>query len=118
MSAFPSRLIELKGTMSVNRFARFLGVHQQTLNNYVLGRAPSVDFIITVCQKCGVSADWLLGLTASRDGPGIPLHAVNSAVAINGNATNNHNGCQVCPFVKAAEQVGLKRKRSTNNHKE
>ena len=49
--------------MNVSEFARFLGMNQKSLDNYVKGQCkPSVELVVTVCIKCDVSADWLLGL--------------------------------------------------------
>jgi len=57
-------LKELQGSMNVSEFARFLGVNQKTLDNYIKGiRKPTVDFVLHVCTKCGISCDRLLGLT-------------------------------------------------------
>ena len=42
-------------------------MQQSTLDLYLKGkRKPSVEFVYCVCRRCGVSADWLLGL--SEDG--------------------------------------------------
>ena len=52
--------------MNVSEFARFLGMKQQTLDNYIKGRIPSVEFVVRLCSKCCVSADWLLGLESDN----------------------------------------------------
>ena len=53
--------------MSVSSFARFLGLNQQTVYYYLNGdRKMSLDFVYTICEKCGVSADWLLGFSDER----------------------------------------------------
>lgn len=42
---------------------------QKTVDTYINGqRKPSVEFIMRVCSKCHVSADWLLGLSDDRGG--------------------------------------------------
>lgn len=42
---------------------------QKTVDTYINGqRKPSVEFIMRVCSKCHVSADWLLGLSEDRGG--------------------------------------------------
>lgn len=65
---FISRLKELRGSMSTSAFARVLDMPQTTLNSYFQGiRKPSVELVERICVKCGVSADWLLGLTEARD---------------------------------------------------
>lgn len=63
-----SRLRELQGDNSVSAFARYLEMPQKTVDTYIKGeRKPSAEFILRVCAKCDVSADWLLGLSDSRD---------------------------------------------------
>lgn len=65
---FIRHLKELQGDLSVTAFAKMLEMPQNTLDCYIKERRkPSVDFILRICSKCGVSADWLLGLTEARD---------------------------------------------------
>ena len=62
------RAKELMGPMSVKQFALKLGMTQQTVDLYIKGaRKPSVEFIYNICCSFNVSADWLLGLSQSRD---------------------------------------------------
>ena len=64
---FLARLNECRKGMSVSAFARHLGLNQKTVDLYIKGeRKPSAELIIAVCSKCGVSADWLLGLSDDR----------------------------------------------------
>ena len=43
-------------------------MQQKTVDLYLKGeRKPSVEFIKSICTRFGVSADWLLGLSQSRD---------------------------------------------------
>ena len=66
MKNFLERLSKYKGSMSVSAFARHLGMNQKTLDLYMKGeRKPSVDLVISVCSKCGCSADELLGLATN-----------------------------------------------------
>ena len=66
---FLVRLKELQGKESVSAFARHLEMPQTTLNSYVLGRRkPSVELIKRICLKCGVTSDWLIGISDERDG--------------------------------------------------
>lgn len=66
---FITRLIELQGENTVTAFARYLEIPQNTLDCYIKGRRkPSVELILRVCKKCGVSADWLLGISEDRGG--------------------------------------------------
>lgn len=65
---FITRLKELQGQNSVTAFARYLELPQNTVDCYVKGRRkPSVELVTRVCKKCGVSADWLLGLSDTRE---------------------------------------------------
>jgi len=65
--AFLMRLKELQGGESVSAFARRLAMPQNTLDCYMRGtRKPSVELLTRVCDTCGVSADWLLGLDDTR----------------------------------------------------
>jgi len=67
MKDFLERLSKCKGSMSVSAFARHLGMNQKTLDLYMKGeRKPSVELIISVCSKCGCSADELLGLATNE----------------------------------------------------
>ena len=64
---FITRLIELQGENTVTAFARYLEIPQNTLDCYIKGRRkPSVELVLRVCKKCGVSSDWLLGLSEDR----------------------------------------------------
>jgi hypothetical protein len=66
---FPSRLRELAGEMNTSEFARFLGLRQPTLSRYMKGeRTPTVKQLQTICHKCGVTVNWLTGLTDDRSG--------------------------------------------------
>ena len=71
MNDFLLRMKRLQKKRNTSEFARVLGVRQQTLDNYMKGiNKPSVEFIVTVCVRMGVSSDWLLGLcgdSASAD---------------------------------------------------
>lgn len=68
---FRERFRELQGTRTNTEFADFLGMSRQTVGFYCNGdRIPDALGIKTIAEKCGVSADWLLGLSTerSRDG--------------------------------------------------
>ena len=57
----PKRIAAVRGTRSQRRFARGLGVFQQNVNRYELGKTlPNVDFLIAIALKEGISIDWLL----------------------------------------------------------
>lgn len=55
-------------------FARVIGVDQNTVYNWCLRRNfPRLDCFAEVVRRCGVSADWLLGLS---DDPGREIREV------------------------------------------
>ena len=78
MKEFPERLKMLKGDMNVSQFARFLGVKQQTLNNYLKGRVPTLASVVVICNKCCVSADWLIGLVEKKERDVVQPSVVNN----------------------------------------
>ncbi len=64
---FTERFRELQGEKSNTEFAEFLGLSRQTVGFYCNGdRVPDALTLIKISQKCGVSADWLLGLSDVR----------------------------------------------------
>lgn len=59
---FSERLRELRGNRSQADFAQFLGIGQQrTYANYEKGRIPGGAILEQICNRLGVSADYLLG---------------------------------------------------------
>ncbi len=90
---FLDRLNECRNNMSVSAFSHFIGLNQKTVDLYVKGeRKPSVELIVAVCSKCGVSADWLLGLSDIRT-PNNSLTATGgSAAAANGSTATVSTG--------------------------
>lgn len=72
MSIFVSRLNELRGSSSVSAFARKAEIPQPSMDKYLKGRLPSIDILIRLSCRFGVSADWLLGLSDDRT-PGVAV---------------------------------------------
>ena len=67
MKKILERLNELRGTASVTSFANSLGIQQRTLDRYLKGETKlSLELVLTVLSRTGVSADWLLGLSDER----------------------------------------------------
>lgn len=61
---FSERFAELRGDMTQGEFADFLNVSRPTVGFYENGaRVPDAIVLRQIAEKCGVSADWLLGLT-------------------------------------------------------
>ena len=66
MRTFGDRLESLRGKDSQKEFARKLGVPLTSYTNWRCGTStPTMEYIVMLCTKLGVSADWLLGLSAS-----------------------------------------------------
>ncbi|MCP1673347.1 transcriptional regulator with XRE-family HTH domain [Natronocella acetinitrilica] len=60
-TALGSRIRELRGRRSRDRFASQLGIHKNTLARYENGeRLPDAEMLHRLCSLCGVSADWLI----------------------------------------------------------
>lgn len=48
----------------MSEFARKIGVSVKTYQHYEYAtRAPSLDFVVSVCHVLGADANWILGLT-------------------------------------------------------
>ena len=61
------RLNILLGEMTTTEFAGKVGITRQTMGFYLNGdRIPDSETLIKICEKCNVSADWLLGLSGDR----------------------------------------------------
>lgn len=53
--------------MTQIEFAEFLGISRQSIGFYESGkRVPDASTIRQICEKCDVSADWLLGLPGEK----------------------------------------------------
>ncbi len=66
METFGDRLEKLRGSLSQKEFAQKLGVPLTSYTNWVGGTSsPKMEYIVMLCTKLGVSADWLLGLSSS-----------------------------------------------------
>lgn len=67
MPVFRERLRQLMGEMSVTEFANTIGLSRQTLGFYLNGnRIPDCEMLVQICNKCNVSANWLLGLSDTK----------------------------------------------------
>ncbi len=71
--SFAERLSILKDSMegmrksTIQEFAQIVGVTRPTMSYYLSGqREPDASTVRQICQKCNVSADWLLGLSDVR----------------------------------------------------
>ncbi len=59
MSNIADRLKEIVGE-NVAQFARELGIHRQTLDNYLKGRIPKADFLDKLSKAKNININWLL----------------------------------------------------------
>ncbi len=65
---FQKRLRLLRGNYTQGTFANMLGIARSTLASYESGeRVPSAFDLVQIAKCCGVSADYLLGLTEVKD---------------------------------------------------
>lgn len=61
---FREAFLELMGDMTLEQFAKKLGMSRATVGFYAAGqRIPDALGLKKIAEKCNVSADWLLGLT-------------------------------------------------------
>lgn len=61
---FSRRLKELRGSRNKSVFGRFLGIaNASTYHNYESGRLPDSRVVQDIAMRCGVSVDWLLGIS-------------------------------------------------------
>lgn len=67
-AAFHKAFIELKGSMSTREFSEKLGMANATVGYYATGeRIPDALGVARIAEVCGVSADWLLGLSSVKE---------------------------------------------------
>ena len=64
LSIFTLRFRELVGTRSITDFSNEYGLKRPTMGQFFSGeRVPGAPMLREICEKTGVSADWLLGLS-------------------------------------------------------
>ena len=67
-------LLRKEKGISQRSAAKDLGISQALLSHYENGiREPGLAFVVKACDYYGVSADYLLGRTLSRDGTTITV---------------------------------------------
>lgn len=86
LPVFQERFNELRGDISQDKFAKKVGVSKATVGFYENGsRLPDIAKLREIATKCGVSADWLLGLTNIK-APNADAQAVESKTGLSGRA--------------------------------
>lgn len=89
---FLRRLLELRNSMSYKAFADKTGLDKTSLERWEKGTSDiKSDAIVKLCSACGVSADWLLGLSDNRTpaAPGFPASGLKAA--------DKHESYKPCP---------------------
>lgn len=98
METFGTRLESLRGGISQKDFARKLGVPLTSYTNWVGGTSsPKMEYIVLLCTKLGVSADWLLGLP--EPGGTTRVTAGDGAAVAIGTGTATASNCRDCPIL-------------------
>lgn len=83
---FQAAFVELMGDMTIKEFADKLGMSRATVGFYSAGqRIPDAWGIKIIAEKCGVSADWLLGLSRNQN-PDIEYQAITKRFGISAQA--------------------------------
>ena len=69
-------LYSVSGCSSITQFSKQLEMKRQSVDRYYNGdRCPDAPALAWICERMGVSADWLLGLSDVRE-PSTELRAV------------------------------------------
>ena len=86
---FKERLNSLLEGRSITEFAKELGMSRQTLGFYLNGdRIPDIKAIRQICEFCGVTADWLIGLSEVKS-PDTTVQAVCAFTGLSEEAVNS-----------------------------
>ncbi len=57
---FSKRFVEICGTSRPAEIQRMLDISYQTAKNYLEGRLPSAEVLVTICERTPYSLNWLL----------------------------------------------------------
>ena len=86
---FRERFLQLKGEKTTVEFAKILGIARATVGFYEAGeRIPDALGVEKICRVCGVSADWLLGLSDTKT-LDITMQEVCKKTRLSENTINN-----------------------------
>ena len=115
MEIFSSRLRDTRGSASQKAFAAQLGLSQQTYCHYEKGdREPGLDVLQRIGVVCGVSIDWLLGLTersggitqqATANAPGGQAVALARGNVVISPGKVEAQDCSTCKYRRLAEVI-------------
>jgi len=85
MNTFRERLnqLQIESGLNIKEFAeQIVGLSRQSVGYYLNGdRVPDCDTLRHICEKCSVSADWLLGISDVKK-PSAKTQAVCSYLGI------------------------------------
>lgn len=86
MPLFRERMNKLytdSGMKTYGDFAKHIGLTRTSLGYYLSGeRLPNADILKQICERCNVSADWLLGLSEVQK-PDANVQAISSYTGLN-----------------------------------
>lgn len=115
MEIFSSRLRDTRGMTSQKAFAAKLGLSQQTYGHYEKGdREPGLETLQRIGVVCGVSIDWLLGLSerpsqitqrATANGPGGQAVALAHGNVVISPGRVEAMDCSTCKYRRLAEVI-------------
>lgn len=89
LPVFAERFYALQDGRSNKKMGEFLGISSATVGYYANGdRLPNAEDLKNICQKCSVSADWLLGLSDVRS-PDIDTQAICKKTGLSEEAVIN-----------------------------
>lgn len=98
---FTERFRELQGDKSNTEFADFLGLSRQTVGFYCNGdRIPDALGLKNIAGRCGVSSDWLIGLTSVKS-PDADVQSVCEYTGLSENVVEKLNSTKESEFFDA-----------------
>ncbi len=113
-----ARLNSLRGKRTKSAFSKLLGIPYTSYCDYEKGiRSPDSQTLTAICRTLDISADWLLGLSATPTAPGLILHEEPAGYETVKTAETVFHERAICAEAKAAQlQEEIKRLRAM--HKE
>ena len=82
VAGFAERFRELRGDMTQDKFADFVGISRPTVGFYENGdRLPDALVLKTIAEKCHVSSDWLIGLSDVKNAD-MNIHGISKITGL------------------------------------
>ena len=82
LPVFAERFRELRGDMTQDKFADFVGISRPTVGFYENGdRLPDALVLKKIAEKCRVSSDWLIGLSDVKN-TDMNIHSVSEITGL------------------------------------